>query len=370
MTKHSGKYYFQYSAPGTEFSGYADGVYVGESAMGPFYYQPHNPFSLKQGGFARGAGHGSTFQDRNGNWWHVATSTICVKNNFERRLALWPAGFDPDGVLSCNTAYGDYPTRLPPLNKPEGNDDELSLATDPHFAGWMLLNYNKPVSVSSTLGSAFPANYAVDEDIKTYWCAASDGASEYIQTDLGQTSNVHAIQINYADQDATVMGKVDGLYHAYQILHSNDGIDWKIAVDKSENRSDVPHDYVELRQPIVARYLKLQNLHVPSGKFAISGFRVFGQAPGAVPSQVENFIALRGESERRAVWLKWQPMQEATGFVVRWGVDPAKLYSSMMIYGQNECVIRTLNRDQEYYFQIEAFNESGIGPRSSIVECR
>ena len=29
MTKHNGKYYLQYGAPGTEFSGYADGVVVG-----------------------------------------------------------------------------------------------------------------------------------------------------------------------------------------------------------------------------------------------------------------------------------------------------------------------------------------------------
>ena len=28
MTKHKGKYYLQYGAPGTEFSGYADGVVV------------------------------------------------------------------------------------------------------------------------------------------------------------------------------------------------------------------------------------------------------------------------------------------------------------------------------------------------------
>ena len=38
------------------------------------------------------------------------------------------------------------------------------------FAGWMLLNYQKPVQASSTLGG-FQPNLAVDEDIKTYWSA-------------------------------------------------------------------------------------------------------------------------------------------------------------------------------------------------------
>jgi len=60
MTKHNGKYYLQYGAPGTEFSGYGDGVYVSDQPLGPFTYQPHNPFSYKLGGFARGAGHGAT----------------------------------------------------------------------------------------------------------------------------------------------------------------------------------------------------------------------------------------------------------------------------------------------------------------------
>ena len=56
MTKHNGKYYFQYGAPGTEFKVYADGVYVSDSPLGPFTYQQHNPMSYKPGGFVQGVG--------------------------------------------------------------------------------------------------------------------------------------------------------------------------------------------------------------------------------------------------------------------------------------------------------------------------
>ncbi|RYG43822.1 MAG: xylosidase, partial [Chitinophagaceae bacterium] len=108
MTKHNNKYYLQYGAPGTEFSGYADGVVVGETPLGPFTPQS-DPVSFKPGGFARGAGHGATFQDHFKNYWHVSTIAISVKNNFERRLGIWPAGFDKDDVMYCNTAFGDYP---------------------------------------------------------------------------------------------------------------------------------------------------------------------------------------------------------------------------------------------------------------------
>ena len=38
MTKHNGKYYLQYAAPGTQFNVYGDGVYVGKSPLGPFQY--------------------------------------------------------------------------------------------------------------------------------------------------------------------------------------------------------------------------------------------------------------------------------------------------------------------------------------------
>ncbi len=48
-------------------------------------------------------------------------------------------------------------------------------------------------------------------------------------------------------------------------------------MDKSANKTDVPHDYIELQTPVKARYIKLVNVHMPTGKFAISGLRIFWQ---------------------------------------------------------------------------------------------
>lgn len=358
MNKHNGKYYLQYGAPGTEFSGYGDGVYVSDRPLGPFEYQRFNPFSYKPGGFARGAGHGATYQDKFGNWWHVSTIAISVKNNFERRLGIWPAGFDNDDVLYCNTAYGDYPHYLP-----SGRADHLQS----QFTGWMLLNYNKPVQVSSTLGGYAP-NFAVDEDIKTYWSAATGNAGEWLQTDLGAFGTVRALQINYADQDAAFLGKQPGLYHQYRIYHSLDGKKWQLLVDKSRNKTDVPHDYVELEKPVKTRFLKIENVHMPSGKFALSGFRVFGKGAGTVPDTVGHFIVLRGKSEPRNAWLKWQLNDDATGYTIYFGVTPDKLYGSIMVYGKNEYYFNGMDKDLPYYFQIEAFNENGIGKRTQTVE--
>ncbi|OPC43862.1 discoidin domain-containing protein [Elizabethkingia anophelis] len=364
MTKHNGKYYLQYGAPGTEFSGYGDGVYVSDKPLEGFTYQSHNPFSYKPGGFARGAGHGATFEDNYKNWWHISTIVISTKNNFERRMGIWPAGFDKDDVMYTNTAYGDYPTYLPQYA--QGKDFSKGL-----FAGWMLLNYQKPVQASSTLGG-FQPNLAVDEDIKTYWSAKTGNAGEWYQTDLGDISTVNAIQINYADQDAEFLGKTLNKMHQYKIYASNDGKSWKTIVDKSKNQKDVPHDYIELETPVKARFLKMENLKMPTGKFALSGFRVFGKGTGAKPSAVENFVALRAEprknADRRSVWFKWKQNDLADGYVIYFGKSPDKLYGSIMVYGKNEYYFTGADKSDAYYFQIEAFNANGISERTSVMK--
>ncbi|PZR02611.1 MAG: xylosidase [Flavobacterium psychrophilum] len=362
MTKHNGKYYLQYGAPGTEFSGYADGVYVGNNPLGPFEYQSFNPFSYKPGGFARGAGHGATYQDSNNDYWHVSTVVISTKNNFERRLGIWPSGFDANGQLYSNTAYGDYPTFLPSQKK-----SHIGLSS---FSGWMLLNYNKPLQVSSTLGG-YQANYINDEDIKTYWSAKTANKGEYVVSDLGESSTINAIQINYADQDAELMGKPSTTAgHKYIIYSSVDGKKWSVLVDKSKNRKDVPHDYIELQKPVTARYIKLENHGMPTGKFALSGLRVFGKGSGQKPGMVQNFVPLRSapriKGERRNVWFKWQQEPNADGYVIYFGKSPEKLYGSIMVYGKNEYYFSGLDRSDAYYFRIEAFNNNGIGPSTEI----
>lgn len=362
MTKHNGKYYFQYGAPGTEFSGYADGVITGNDPLGNFTPQS-DPLSWKAGGFARGAGHGATFQDKWNNYWHVSTIALSVKNNFERRIGYWPAGFDKDDVMYCNTAFGDYPHYLPDGNR----QDQYSPNGDGGFTGWMLLNYNKPVQVSSTLG-AYSANQAVDESMKTYWSAKTDQPGEWIQTDLGEISTVHAIQINYADQDVNILGKSIGLFHQYKIYQSDDGKKWKLLVDKSKNTSDVPHDYVELSQPVKTRYLKLENIKMPAGKFAISGFRVFGKGAGNKPDAVKSFIVLRTEKDKRSAWIKWGPVDNAYAYNIYMGTDPGKLYNNIMIYNANEYYYKGMDRLKTYYFQIEAINENGVSKRTEVIK--
>lgn len=363
MTKHEGRYYLQYGAPGTEFSGYADGVLVGSSPLGPFQPQS-DPLSMKTGGYARGAGHGSTFLDNSGNYWHVSTIQISTKNNFERRLGIWPTGFDQDGMMWCNTAFGDYPHYLPYNGEGHGK-----------FTGWMLLNYKKPVTVSSTYGCYY-ANNANDENIKTYWCAATSDKGEWIHTDLGSTATINAFQINYADQDVTFaketdtifLGKTIGLCHKYIAWYSSDGKKWKVLVDKSHNLSDVPHEYVELSQPVEARFIKIENIEMPAGKFAVSGLRIFGHGHGQKPEKVAQFMVLRTEKDKRSAWIKWKPVDNAYAYNIYYGVHPEKLYNCLMVHDVNEYWFKSMDNQKAYYFTIEAINENGVSEKYQIIK--
>ena len=141
-------------------------------------------------------------------------------------------------------------------------------------------------------------------------------------------------------------------------------------MDKSTKKTDVPHDYVELEKPVQARYIKLENIHMPTGKFAISGLRVFGNGNGAKPDTVTSFIVLRTEKDPRSAWIKWDQVRNAYAYNIYYGTAPDKLYNSIMVYDLNEYWFKAMDKEKTYYFSIEAINENGVSKRSSIVEVK
>jgi xylan 1,4-beta-xylosidase len=355
MTKHNNKYYLQYGAPGTEFKVYADGVYVSDSPLGPFTYQRHNPMSYKPGGYVQGSGHGGTFKDLLGNYWHFSTCMLSLKYKFERRIGLYPVGFDKDDIMYSSSAFGDYPTY-----------SAVKDIKDPtkRFTGWMLLSYNKPVEVSS-VDSIYEGKYADDESMRTFWAAKTGGQDEWIKMDLGKTETVRAIQINYYDHKADQHNRAMDLYHQYRIYHSLDGQHWELVIDKSNNDLDIPHDYVELNQPLNTRYLKFENIHVASGNLAISGFRVFGNDNGKAPSMVRKFKVLRDKKDSRNAFISWEKVPSAYGYNIYYGITPDKMYNSITVLGAEHYNFRGLDTNKDYYFTIEALSESG---RSSLTK--
>lgn len=365
VTKHNGKYYLQYAAIGLEFSSYSHGVYVSDNPMGPFEYSQHNPLTFKTTGYVRGAGHGSTFKDKNGQLWTICMIPGWYGGRGSGEIVLYPTDVDADGVMHSNTAFGDYPMYYPGV-KPD--------AVNNAFTGWMLLSRKKYVEVSSTLED-FKASNAVDEDFMTKWVAETGDPGEYMTIDLGRECDIKAIQVNFDRQDATVeVGRgtraaaAIAQYQSFIVEVSNDNETWTEIIDKSNNTADIRHDYTELTEPTVARFVKITNVFThDSGKFSIQDFRVFGNPDKAKFTKIKEVFVARNPEDRRDATIAWKPVEGADGYVVRYGIEPDKLYNNYMVYDNDAITIHSLNVKPEYYFEVEAF-ESGTDYYKEITE--
>ncbi len=375
MNKYKGKYYLQYAAPGTESNVYADGVYVGDGPLGPFTYQAHNPFSSKPGGFITSAGHGSTFQDKEGNWWHTSTMRISKNQNFERRVGLFPCDFDEDGILYCNQNFADYPFELP-----LGKNTKLG-ETKPLMN---LLSYNVKTSASSSQEN-FGTELAADENIRTWWAASEEDKNPWFELDLGCVQSIEAIQVNLAEhqmpdqnipieeQFTTLTGGRftfwDSQITEYTLEVSVDGSSWEIVLDTHNNKTDLSHHFLVLDEVNEARYLRVSNFTIPFGGVpAISGLRVFGKGKGDAPQQVENIKFSRSEDGLN-ILLNWDAIKIADGYNVRYGIAPEKMYNSWQVVGKNELDLSTINKNQRYFIAIDSYNSNGV-TTGEIIEVK
>ena len=231
----------------------------------------------------------------------------------------------------------------------------------------MLLSYKKPVFTSSEKDT-FSVNKVVDENIRTYWIAKENKPGEWITIDLQNEYSVKAIQVNYTDYKSSIFKSDTSVYTQFKIYTSIDNKKWEKAIDLSNEKHDRPNAYVELNNPIQARYVKYEHIYVASENLAISDFRVFGNGNDATPTAPKNLTAVR-DSDERNVFLKWDQVKNVTGYNIRWGIAKDKLYQTYQVFADRdpELEIRALNLGQDYYFAIESFNENGVSPLSETV---
>ncbi|WP_373941909.1 discoidin domain-containing protein [Polaribacter sejongensis] len=302
MTKHNGKYYLQYAAPGTQFNVYADGVYIGDTPLGPFKYMKNNPMSFKPGGFTNGAGHGITVKQTNGQYWHFATMALASNSQWERRLSMFPTYFDADGLMYSNTSYGDYPRfgANHPTKAGEHN-------------GWMLLSYKGNATVSSSLmqikkftsdddaieitelpleknaDGQIISKVLTDENPKTFWVADANDDKQWLTIEMLKPGNINAFQLNFHDHESGIYTRTEGLKHQFTIETSEDGVNWQTVVDRSTSEKDTPNAYIVLDEAVKAKFVRYNNVKVPGANFAMSEFRVFGLGLEDKPTRVTGF---------------------------------------------------------------------------------
>ena len=356
MDKQNGRYYLQYACPGTQYNTYSDGVYVSSSPLGPFTLAGNNPYSYKPGGFLPGAGHGSTMQDEKGAWWHTATMRISMNHDFERRVGIWPAGFDADGELFCNQRYGDWP---------------MTVEGDPwRDPAWMLLSAGRKATASSFTEGHEPEK-ATEENVQTWWRASTTDRTEWLQIDLGRDFDVHAIQINFADDkiDIPCPGQIVGgsqaryieerdLTTQWKLTGSIDGKDWFVIEDKSHAQTDLSHDLILREEGIRVRFLRLSDMAVPYGQQpCISGLRVFGLGQGEKPAAP--VFTVRRENDLDMT-VSVQSQENTLGYNILFGSSPDKLYHSYMTFKAGDQRIGALIKGRDYFVRVDAFNENGI----------
>jgi hypothetical protein len=358
MTKHGGRYYLQYGAPGTEYNVYATGTYVSDKPLGPFEYASYNPVGYKPGGFVHGAGHGNTFQDEYGNWWNTGTPWIGYNWTFERRVALFPAAFAADGQMSVDTRFADFPHYMP-TSKVTGRE---SL-----FTGWMLLSYRKPATASSVLGE-FDAGRATDEDPRTFWVAASTDAGQTLTVDLRARKTLRALQVNFADYLSGRYADAPDIYTEFTLESSLDGKAWKRLASTGPERRDRPNAYFQLASPVLARYVRYVHGHVGAAHLAISDLRVFGDGGGTSPAAPSHLKAVRA-ADGRMMTVSWRRVPGAVGYNVRWGVKPDRLNLCYQVFADRGTTldVRSLNLGVGYHVAVEAFNESGVSPPGKVL---
>ena len=364
LTKHGGRYYLQYGAPGTEYNVYATGTYVSDNPLGPFEYAPYNPVGYKPGGFVHGAGHGNTFQDEYGNWWNTGTPWIGYNWTFERRIALFPAAFSDDGQMSVNTRFADFPHYMP-----------TGRVADPEslFTGWMLLSYRKHATASSVFGRVgqFGAAHVTDENPRTFWVAASNEAGQTLTVDLGAKKTLRAVQVNFADYLSGRYRDAPDIYTEFTLESSLDGKRWQPLATTGPERRDRPNAYFQLPTPVRARYVRYVHGHVGAKHLAISDLRVFGDAGGSAPGTPANVKAVRAE-DGRMMTVSWRRVPGAVGYNVRWGLAPDRLNLCYQVFADRgtRLDVRALSVGVDYHVAVEAFNENGVSALGKIVSVR
>lgn len=249
--------------------------------------------------------------------------------------------------------------------------DQLS-QTERRNPEWFLLSYKKPTSASSC-ENGYSTENAVDENIQTWWKATKPDSGEWILLDLEEVKEIHAIQINFADDhlEIPIPGELAGEQKDRYIEEKDDVTRWilegstdcityEMITDKSQVETDLSHDFVLLEEGKEFRYLRLTVLEVPYHQPAcISGFRVFGIGNGEKAKIPAYQVLKTGEMELQVDIEPEKDFKTVVGYNILWGTKPDKLYHSYMMFDTKK-EIRALVKGQEYYVRVDAFNEVGI----------
>ena len=358
MVHEGDHYYFFYATPGTEYTTYCSGAYVGKSPLGPFEPMEGSPYAIRPDGFFTGGGHGHPFKDRYGNQWYVASLIIGTREHYERRIGIFPAFYN-NGYAHAITDGFDKPFVVP--------DKKMEFEKESILLNMNILSINKTMTASSTLNEMTP-DKAADDNIRSWWSAQTGKNGEWLQMDLGRTMSVEALEVCFADEGFKSYRYDKNIpVYKYLVEGSDDGEKWHTVLDRSNNTKDQIYELFVLPKANPIRYLRVTNkTDFAVGQFSVSDLRVFGRAKGKVPPLVKGFNAIR-QADRRRIVMSWEPQQEANGYIVRWGTTEERMNHASRVY-TTDINYGFFDSEQTYYVSVQPFNEKGLGKMSKIIK--
>lgn len=272
MLKHGGEYYFTYCGPGTEWKTYGMGCYRAEGPLEGFRYQDRNPILQDPHGLVHGPGHGCIVPGPNDTLWAFYTCLVRNDHLFERRVGMDPAGIDAEGNLFVLGA-SETPQHAPGL---------LSVPQNGNRTGAMPVSVNKKIRASSHAPGR-TADYAVDDNVRTWWQAAETDAAPWLEIDLGGSFTLCALRILWRDGGLDYAADALPGPFGYKLLGKNkDDADWKPLLDRGENAEDLLIDYREFA-PRICEHLRLEICARPKGITpALLQITAFGRWEGSI----------------------------------------------------------------------------------------
>ena len=301
MTKHGGRYYLQYGAPGTEYNVYANGTYV----VG----QPARALHLRA--LQSGRVQAWRLRPRRGTRQHLRgrVRQLVEHGHAVDRLELdlraahraAPGEVRRRRPVLSSSRFGDFPHYMPTASQCPGQPvHRLDVVVVPQ-AGDRVLDHGRVLRQQVT-----------DENPHTFWVAASNTPGQTLTVDLGRIDTVRAVQVNYADYKSGRFADapISTPLHARTLARRHLG---RRSRAPSLRARDRPNAYFELPQPVRARFVRYVHGHVGAAHLAISDIRVFGNGVAASPATPTRLSASRHRDQRDAT-IRWAacPARSAT----------------------------------------------------------
>ncbi len=267
MYKKNGVYYLTYCAPGTEFSSYAMGAYMGSTPLGPFRAQKNNPITAKKYGIVRGPGHGCIVDGPNDTIWAFYTCTMCYAHPFERRIGYDRAYINETGEL-CVSAVTELPQWAPGIKGPDQLDNNTDL---------LPLTFREPAIASSFVYGREPI-YAADDSMLTWWEPEQDDREPTLTISFKQgLYMVYAARIIWRDVGMDIGSNILPGAFGYVIEAKQADGNWVTVLDKARSQDDFNVDY-QILEPVQAAAVRLRVVNWPQGITpGVISFCIFGK---------------------------------------------------------------------------------------------